>query len=236
MEKGEEKDWFKSAKDFRWQKSKAKFGWWVLMAGIAVEIIIGFALAANDEAEIRQVNENAAKNDPGNLPLNSVMAFVTITYKTSNVISNKLVDSMIARLNGENPLTLNLVTKRVDVISLNAVGHPSIWETQTNARPDTTTFSIALDWDLGWRQFSQSWNRVLNRTNQTAGEIAASDFDVSLEPTFLRVGTIVESGKVEVWFNGPKIERDFSVPPQMIGDFPYLKCIASPNIGRTSTP
>jgi hypothetical protein len=53
---------------------KATLGWWLLMAGIAVETLTAFALAVRGEKETRQIKENAAKNDPLNQPISDMSA------------------------------------------------------------------------------------------------------------------------------------------------------------------
>ena len=66
MEKGVERESL-NINDFRWQKSKAKWGWRVLMFGIALEIIIGFMLSRKEEI-------NEVKNNPRNQQIQSISA------------------------------------------------------------------------------------------------------------------------------------------------------------------
>lgn len=81
LEKGKDAEWFKSARDSRWQNAKAKCGWWLLMVGILLEIIIGSALAWKDEQENKTVANHMAKIDPENLPILNINAFVKIQVK-----------------------------------------------------------------------------------------------------------------------------------------------------------
>jgi hypothetical protein len=51
MEHGMEKDEFPNVDDFRRKQRIAKRGWWVLMAGIALEVVLGFVVAVKDEMD-----------------------------------------------------------------------------------------------------------------------------------------------------------------------------------------
>jgi hypothetical protein len=95
MENGEEKDWFSSAGDFRWQKSKAKIGRAAVMVGIAIEIGIGFAMAAKDESverktasQMEQTKTNVLKIDPLNQPIKSVEIQLRCVVEGWETVSN----------------------------------------------------------------------------------------------------------------------------------------------------
>lgn len=67
-----DKIWHPNLDDFRSQHSKKKFGEILVMLGVVVEIVIGFALAAKDERTERQTANQIAQmttNDPLNLPV-----------------------------------------------------------------------------------------------------------------------------------------------------------------------
>lgn len=73
MEKGVEKD-SKNIGVFKRRKWMAKWGWRVLMFGIAAEVVLGFALACKDEIE-------EVKNDPLKRPITSISAIATFRIK-----------------------------------------------------------------------------------------------------------------------------------------------------------
>ena len=73
LEKGKEKSWFSNISDLRRQGSKAKWGWWILMAGIVFEV--GDAIWTG--YEIWQIN-------PRNQPIFSATAFVRIKVRGTN--------------------------------------------------------------------------------------------------------------------------------------------------------
>lgn len=81
LESGIDVEKFKNARDLRWQHAKAKWGWRILMVGIAAEVIIGFALAWKDEQESKNVATQIAKIDPENLPVLNINAFVKLRVK-----------------------------------------------------------------------------------------------------------------------------------------------------------
>ncbi len=213
-------------------------GWCILMLGIFIEIAVA-GMSANDAWETRQI---AIKNDPRNQPIKSVTAVATLYFAENVLVSNKWVESVIPQNRWENPLQMRLFSKHGYDIELYCDAPPppiTEYQVGNNRLLDSNSISIHLSGDAAMRQpFSMRWNSLVGATNLTAGEIADSGFeDVSLTPSFLRAGTVVLGGSVEVWFNAPSVERDFSIPPQLIEDweFAFLKCLPATNVVQPPT-
>jgi len=74
IEKKADKEEYLDVDDFRSSKLKSKRGWKMLMWGIFVETAVAGIFAAKDGWEIRQIEINAAKNDPRNQNISDMSA------------------------------------------------------------------------------------------------------------------------------------------------------------------
>jgi hypothetical protein len=74
VEKKAIKEHYSSAHEIRQAKRKEERGWNILMAGIAIEIAVGFTFAAKDGWEIRQINNEISRISPSNQPVSEVIA------------------------------------------------------------------------------------------------------------------------------------------------------------------
>ena len=74
IEKRAEKEAFADIRDFWRQKRRANLGWWLLMLGIALEIVTACALAVKEEMQMKQIRIAEARNDPRNQPISDMSA------------------------------------------------------------------------------------------------------------------------------------------------------------------
>jgi hypothetical protein len=221
-------------------KLKAEIGWWILIGGIVAEVVISTVLAGIDVIEHIHTATLIAANDPRKQQLNSVNAVATIFFAPNVMVSNKLADSIIPESRIEYLLHLNLFAKNgysLNLYSDEIPPPPEVFPGK-DGEPVSNSVSIHLSGDVALRQpFTMQWNSVVGATNLTAGQIADSDFNVSLMPTFLRTGTLVLGGNVQVFFNAPSVERDFLILPQWVTDsqLALLKCVSAPPSNAVKT-
>lgn len=90
MEYSAGKKWYRNLDDFRSQKSKEKWGEKIVMLGIILEIVIGFAVAAKDEHDIKQAKITADKNNPLNQPVSDISAIIKVRLAGTNFIESPL--------------------------------------------------------------------------------------------------------------------------------------------------
>ena len=62
-------------------KVKSKIGWWILMFGIAIEVVTAAGLAVHDVSEAKRFNEDVNRIDPANLPVLNINAFAVLRVK-----------------------------------------------------------------------------------------------------------------------------------------------------------
>jgi hypothetical protein len=78
-------------------KAKGRFGWWVLMLGIAIEIGVAFWSAYRDDWHIRQMEKAQQDADPRNQPISSIKADVSFFAAGTNVFSEDFLQSQSRR-------------------------------------------------------------------------------------------------------------------------------------------
>jgi uncharacterized membrane protein len=96
MEKLKEMKAFPDINSRRRRESWAEAGWWVLMAGLAIEIVVGSWSAI----DVWQIKQMAIKSDPTNRPITSISATATLTIRGTNAMNLKKVN-----WGGAEPLT-----------------------------------------------------------------------------------------------------------------------------------
>jgi hypothetical protein len=84
LEKKYEKEAYTNVDDFRFCKSKRERGWKILMLGISLEIVIGFAHALEDGIEIKRIESDTVKNAPLNQPVSDISAKVVVKLEGTN--------------------------------------------------------------------------------------------------------------------------------------------------------
>lgn len=205
LEKRAVKDRYSDVTDFRESKQKAEFGWKVLMVGIAIEIIVGFAFAAKDGWEIRQIETRIARNDPLKQPISDVsaLAFIEVRDGDSKEQSIKAIlpDSVswvayLTTLNSNREPTSVvsglLVADRFTKIALGGSHGP------TADRGYSLLFHLD---DLGLRE---------------RGGLAEKINDISMlaiNVFFLSTNAEVFGGRVKLIVNS-QVQKTFSVLPQ----------------------
>lgn len=85
-----DKKTYRDVSDLRWQKLKSEIGWWVLIAGIVVEIATACVVAVSGDIEMKQIKINEAKNNPLNQPISDVSANVNIKLAGTNFTESPL--------------------------------------------------------------------------------------------------------------------------------------------------
>jgi hypothetical protein len=230
---------YKGGKDgyFHAQKKKVERGEiWVIL-GVFVEIVVGVIFAARDGCQARQTAIEIANNDPRNQPLMSVVAFATIRYKTNDVIwSNSWMDAphfwaarsnepaLLSIFSGKMTVTMDSPPKTVgggiQLISDIPPSFGSFGGTNSNF-PDGLFGSFRLAWQPATREMLNEANRALHWTNNSAGLIADSIENVSLELPFLRYKTHVVGGSVDLIFNS-SMKREFLIPSQWTFNNPKI--------------
>jgi hypothetical protein len=78
IEKSADKKEYSNISDFRSSKAKGKCGWWILMIGISVEVLVGGALAYKDQREMNRAAADIAKNNPVNLQVSDIFLSMTV--------------------------------------------------------------------------------------------------------------------------------------------------------------
>jgi hypothetical protein len=79
MEKSAEKPLYRDVTDMRRQKSKTKWGWWILITGIGIEILTAAGLSGYDVWERRQATSRIESIDPMNQLVRDATASVHFT-------------------------------------------------------------------------------------------------------------------------------------------------------------
>jgi len=213
MEKNAGKKEFLDIGDFRWQKLKAKIGWWILMLGIAVEIVAALALTVRGELEMRQIKINEAKMDPLNQPISSVTATARLIVRGTNFWS-------LDPVKDNHFVTLSFAQAKSNFWAIRLLCKTS----EKFGNSDST------DWNL---EFGADPSGPLE--NLTANDLVktADKWDiVVLQALFLRKNTeILNGGEVTVIIN--TTVKHFPIPPQladpMYGPWPPLKGNTSSN-------
>jgi hypothetical protein len=201
------------------------------MLGIGIEILAALVLTLVAGCEARHTAIEIAKNDPRNLPLDSVMAYVTIEYKTNKVETNfwdRNLSLMVS--NGISP-TLSLETTDGDSIILVAgIGGP-FRSGVMGPNDGKFVYLRRLDWDAIARGVEIKMEEMLGQKHkpmtEMKGNIADSIMRFNIYSMPFSYKTEVTGGTIELFFNGT-IRKQFSIPPQWI-DAPSRSVESAPN-------
>lgn len=205
----------------------AKRGWNLLMLGIFVEIVVAMGFAANDGWQARQMQKQIAANDPRNLPLAAVIAYVAIAYNTNTAETNvwEPVLSMMIRSNVVPGLSL--MSSTGESLELSS----STAEASTLGGVNGLIYIRRFDWDVRTREWDTELQELTGRmrkhTNEFRGSFADSVVGFSIGNLPFRHKTEITGGKVELFFNGTVLKK-FLMPPQRIAGPPW-EVLSDPN-------
>src|SRR3989442_502968 len=201
IEKKHSKERYLSAHDFRSSKLKAERGWKLLMIGIFIEIVVAGVFAAKDGWEIRQIKENESKNNPLNLPISDISAFVEIKVRGSNHVE-------VPHSGSSRKATLMLSKSALEASLGGGIGgFLSSYELEQSVeifRPsDARIYSM--------RFLLDPVSGAFHKTLGTARDLLEINFlSRAIKP--LPLDAEILGGKAKIIIN-PKVTRDFAIPP-----------------------
>jgi hypothetical protein len=202
----EKKDWFRDIDALRRHRIWAEIGWWILMAGIAVEIVTAGVFAIKEEVKSEKTATVIENARPENQPITSVTAFAWLSVLGTNfwnidpVKDHHFVTLSFAQRDpAKSYMAFRLVCKASE-----SFGNPEERDWYLEFGPDPT---------------SPLTNLRTNDTVKTADEWKM----VLLQAKFLHSRTPILKGDVTVIVNSRVMH--FPIPPQL----------ANPMYGRSPT-
>jgi len=191
-------------------KKKAELGWWILMVGIILEVILGFLLALNGEMEMRE----AVNNESINRPVNDISARAIINIRGFSGSFWQPADDVQVRL---------FESHKEETLSLGSFGFLNgEFEYQfTHWNPDnpqkefrTYTISLSQRGYLSEDGFVQSGSVIKDGSLITAGQFMSNiDSAEIILKTFPKNAELVGGG-VEVVINRTFKKRFKLLPNQ----------------------
>ena len=172
---------------------KAEIGWWVLMAGISIEILVAIGLAIREEHVARTTADKIANNDLRNLPIMSievVRAYVIINTEADDETSNNAI-LLIGRPN-QNRTNVTIFECSGKIVGRGGGG---------------TTRMCEMQFQMDLRMMAL--RRV--RPDLTANEL--NSVAVYLPRKFGSVETVIQGGQLKLIINAT-IWKEFNFPPQ----------------------
>lgn len=191
---------------------KSEIGWWILMAGIFVEIVTGSVLAAHDIWVARQTAAKIAMNDPRKQPITFADAFVWLESSGTNLTYPALQPA-------RNNELVTLGFGQSEQVKSNQ------WSLLLVCK-DSKELGGGWYLEFGSMLEAPLWNAGLH--NATVESADRWDVVVVNAP-FLPPNTKVLKGELTLFLNSEK--RVYPIPPQIAeaGDF-------EPTIGPSNGP
>jgi hypothetical protein len=215
-------DLFLDIEAFRLHKRRAERGWKMLMLGIFIEIVVAVVFAAKDGWQARQTERQIAANDPRNLPLASLTAYVAIEYKTNNVETNIWDHLTLIEKTNDAPF-LRLTTSNGDSFVLSAVASSFvsshlIEHGEGDGKPvDSFMYVRRFDWDATAREFEMgldAWlGKMHKKTNELNGDAADAINNFTIDGLPFMHKTEIIGGTIELFANGT-VRHKIPIPPQ----------------------
>lgn len=219
-----EKEEYPSIVEFRTAKRKSKWGRWVLMFGVFIEICTAAWLAFREGGQIRQIKNNAEQIDPRNANISGMSATAIFFVKETNF----------------NELT-NWNPRRVATLSLFENGDTARSGFDTlYADNFTKNDLISLFGPFsGSREYGlrlQSFNFLALMGRESPVKAVENVNLLRLDVNFLPRGCEITGGEIELIVNN--FHTFFKIPPQIdtnppdgSPNFPYLIIATNANAG-----
>jgi hypothetical protein len=211
------------AGDARYSR-KSEIGWWILMAGIFMEIITGCGLAAYDVWKAEKTAIQIAKNDPLKQPVTSLSAIVKVRLKNAQIERHDpetLGMFVFLELGRREQTNLNVFSAVGPGWRFNA--NSNFWIANLACKSVThnnSTNDAILIMEFGPDPWEPNWNLQQSDTVESVAKWNICVLSLgNLFSTSKPVGTNMEllEGSVRLLVNSTKVELPIPAHPQTVG-------------------